>query len=51
MRIRFTLDIERRRPDLPDEHHPQGDVYTTAELAEPQRIGFQHTPTTSTEED
>lgn len=42
MRIRFTLDIERRRTDPdPDEPHRQGDVYTDAQPVGYQPIGFQ----------
>lgn len=45
MRIRFTLDIDRRRPDPepdePDEPHRQGDVYTNAQPVGYQPIGFQ----------
>jgi hypothetical protein len=44
MRIRFTIDIERRRPELTEELVPQGDVYAQAERAaytDGPQIGFQ----------
>ena len=46
MRIRFTIEIDRARPDREEEMHPEGNNFTQAEVAmpttEPELItGFQ----------